>query len=63
MNQVSTDVFTLRAGLFDAYYFKCNSFVVEIYLSRVSLVNLWRILIIHRVFVTEYFSRCSKNRA
>ena len=33
-------LFTLRGGLFDAYYFKCNEFVVEIYLSLVSLVNL-----------------------
>ena len=40
LNQVSTVVFTLRDGLFDAYYFKCNDFLVEIYLSRVSLMNL-----------------------
>ena len=60
---MSTVVFTLRDGLFYAYYFKCNKFWVEIYLSRVSLGNLQRILIIHCVFATEYCVRCSKHRA
>ena len=40
LNQVSTDVFTFRDGLFDPYYFKCDYFLVEIYLSCVSLMNL-----------------------
>ena len=40
LNQVSTDVFTFRDGLFDSYYFKCDYFLVEIYLSCVSLMNL-----------------------
>ena len=40
LNQVSTVVFTFRDGLFDACYFKCDYFLVEIYLSRVSLMNL-----------------------
>ena len=40
LDQVSTVVFTLRDGLFDAYYFKCNYFLVEIYLSLVSLMNV-----------------------
>ena len=40
LNQVSTVVFTLRDGLFDGFYFKCNYVLVEIYLRRVSLMNL-----------------------
>ena len=40
LDQVSTVVFTLRDGLFDSDYFKCNHFLVEIYLSRVFLMNL-----------------------
>ena len=63
LNQVRTVVFTLQDGLFDAYYFKCNDFLVEIYLSGVSLINLSGILIIHCVFATEYCARCSKHRA
>ena len=63
LNQVSTVVFTLRDGLFDAYYFKCDYFLLKIYLSRVSLMNLQRILIIHCVFATEYCARCSKRHA
>ena len=38
---MSTVVFSWRDGLLDAYYFKCNQFLIEIYLiySRVFLVN------------------------
>ena len=50
---MSPVVFTLRDGLCDSDYFKCNYFLVEIYLNRVSLMNLQRILIIHCAFATE----------
>ena len=40
LNQVSAVVSTFQDGLFDAYYFECNYFFVEIYLNCVSLMNL-----------------------
>ena len=67
VDQVSTVVFTLRDGLFDSDYFKCNYFLVEIYLSRVSLMNLYRILIIYklcfcnRVLCTMLETSCLTN--
>jgi len=44
LNQVRTVVSTLQDGFFEAYYFKHDQCLVEIYLSRVSLFNFWRIL-------------------
>ena len=57
LNQVSTLVFTSQDDLFEAYYFKCNQYFVEIYLSRVSVNFCEYRFIIHRSTQREYSSK------